>query len=117
MRDTTIDEIADGVFRISTFVPDVAPPAGFVFKQFLVRDEEPLLFHCGQRMLFPKVSEAVYIDTPHVPHGWEAGIFYEETAKTLFCGDLFTHVGEGSALVLSVFFGPGSFYVYLFEVK
>jgi len=181
LRDTTIDEIADGVFRISTFVAEVAPPAGFVFNQFLILDEEPFLFHCGQRMLFPKVSEAVakvvplkklrwigfghveadecgamnlwlaaapnaqiahgmiacgvslndladrppraladgeviatgekrmrYIDTAHVPHGWEAGIFYEETAKTLFCGDLFTHVGDGPALVRSEILGPAA---------
>ena len=39
-----------------------------------------------------------YIDTPHVPHGWEAGVIYEETTQTLFCGDLFTHVGDGPAI-------------------
>src|SRR3546814_10069538 len=35
------------------------------------------------------------IPTPHVPHGWEAQVLYEETTGTLFCGDLFTHVGNG----------------------
>jgi glyoxylase-like metal-dependent hydrolase (beta-lactamase superfamily II) len=35
-----------------------------------------------------------WLDTPHVPHGWEAGCFYEEAAGTLFCGDLLTHVGD-----------------------
>jgi flavorubredoxin len=39
-----------------------------------------------------------YIDTPHVPHGWEAGVLFEETTKTLLCGDLFTHIGAGPAL-------------------
>jgi flavorubredoxin len=34
-----------------------------------------------------------WIDTPHVPHGWEAGILYDETTKTLLCGDLFTRTG------------------------
>lgn len=34
------------------------------------------------------------IATPHVPHGWEAQVLYEELTGTLFCGDLFTHVGE-----------------------
>ena len=34
-----------------------------------------------------------WIDTPHVPHGWEAGVLYDETTKTLFCGDLFTRQG------------------------
>jgi flavorubredoxin len=36
-----------------------------------------------------------WIDTPHVPHGWEAGLLYEETGATLFCGDLLTHGGDG----------------------
>ncbi|MEP7201374.1 MAG: MBL fold metallo-hydrolase [Ilumatobacteraceae bacterium] len=31
-----------------------------------------------------------WIDTPHVPHGWEAGVIFDETTGTLFCGDLFT---------------------------
>ena len=39
-----------------------------------------------------------WLDTPHVPHGWEAGAFYEETAATLFCGDLLTHVGDPAPL-------------------
>ncbi len=39
-----------------------------------------------------------YIDTPHVPHGWEAGLLFEETTATLLCGDLFTHLGDGPAL-------------------
>ncbi|AHH19275.1 hypothetical protein NONO_c44910 [Nocardia nova SH22a] len=52
------DEIADRVFRISTFVPEVGP-TGFTFNQFLVVDEEPLLFHCGMRGLFPLVSEQI----------------------------------------------------------
>lgn len=39
------------------------------------------------------------IATPHVPHGWEAQVLYEETTRTLFCGDLFTHVGNGPAMV------------------
>jgi flavorubredoxin len=39
-----------------------------------------------------------YIDTPHVPHGWDAGVIYEEATKTLLCGDLFTQFGNGPAL-------------------
>ena len=38
------------------------------------------------------------IATPHVPHGWEAQVLYEETTGTLFCGDLFTHIGNGPAV-------------------
>lgn len=169
--ETRVDEIADGIYRLSTWVPDVAPPAGFTFNQFLVDAEEPLLFHTGQRMLFDSVSAAVNrvvpverlrwitfghfeadecgsmnqflaaaprsevahsglgvmvslndqadrppralgdgevldlggkrvrnIDTPHVPHGWDAHVMFEETTGTLLCGDLFTHVGDGPAL-------------------
>lgn len=176
---TTVDEIADGIYRISTWVPDVAPPAGFTFNQFLIDAEEPLLFHTGQRGMFPLVSEAVatvvpvervrwitfghveadecgsmnewlaaapesevahgmlgclvslndmadrpprpladgevmdlggkrvrHIDTPHVPHGWEARVLYEETTGTLLCGDLFTHIGNPAALTGSDVVGP-----------
>jgi flavorubredoxin len=172
--DTRIDEIAAGLFRISTFVPQIAPPAGFTFNQFLVMAEEPLLFHLGHRKLFPATAAAVsrvlpveklrwlsfghveadecgamnewlsaapdaeivhgligtrvsvndmadrparaladgeifdiggrvlhFIDTPHVPHGWEAGVFFEEMTQTLLCGDLFTHPGDGPPITES----------------
>ena len=175
---TTTDEIADGIFRICTFVPDVTPQ-GFTFNQFLVRAEEPLLFHTGMRAIFPIVSEAVskilpidrlrwiafghleadecgsmnqwlaaapqsevahgetgvsvslndladrppralqdgevldlggkrvrHIDTPHVPHAWEARVLFEETTKTLFCGDLFTHTGDPPPLTAGDIVGP-----------
>jgi flavorubredoxin len=168
---TTVDEIADGIYRISTWIEDVAPPAGFTFNQFLVDADDPLLFHSGPRALYPSISEAVarvvplerlrwitfghveadecgsmnqwlaaapaaqvahgavgcmvslndladrpprpladgevldlgakrvrHIDTPHVPHGWEARVLYEETTGTLLCGDLFTQLGRGPAL-------------------
>ncbi len=42
-----------------------------------------------------------WIDTPHVPHGWEAGLFYEEAGATLFCGDLLTHGGDGPPITES----------------
>lgn len=54
---TRVDEIASGIYRIST--PLDAVPGGFTFNQFLIDDEEPLLFHTGLRRLFPAVSEAV----------------------------------------------------------
>ncbi len=167
---TKIAEIADGIFRLSTFVPQIAPPAGFTFCQFLVRAEEPFLFHCGPRGMFPAVRDAVarlipfeslrwigfghveadecgsmndwlaiapraeivhgmtacsvslndladrapralkngevldiggkrmrYLDTPHVPHAWESGVFFEETTDSLLCGDLFTRLGDTPA--------------------
>jgi flavorubredoxin len=165
--DTTTTEIADGIHRISTFVP----AAGIPFNQFLVVADEPLLFHIGGRGLFPSVSDAVsrivpvdslrwitfghvesdecgsmnqwlaaapqsevvhgatgvlvslndladrpprmladgevldlggkrvrWIDTPHVPHAWEAGLIHEEATGTLFVGDLFTAMGESPAI-------------------
>jgi flavorubredoxin len=178
--DTRIDEIADGIYRLSTFVPAIAPPAGFTFNQFLILGDAPLLFHTGPRQMFPLVRMAVsrlippeqlrwitfghyeadecgamnewlavapqaevahgqtgclvslndmadrsprvlqdretidlgkgkrvrYLDTPHIPHGWEAGVLYEETTGTLLCGDLFTQIGNGPALTQSDIVGP-----------
>ena len=176
--DTRTTEIADGIFRFSTCVPGVTPD-GFTFNQFLIKAEEPLLFHTGLRALFPLVSEAVskvvpleklrwitfghveadecgsmnqwleaaprstvahggtgvmvslndmairapralqdgevidlggkrvrHIDTPHVPHGWEARVLFEETTRTLLCGDLFSHSGDGPALTAEDIVGP-----------
>jgi len=167
---TRVDEVADGIYRLSTFVSDVGPN-GLTFNQFLLDADEPLLFHTGHRSMFSSVAEAVaavlpvqrlrwltfghvesdecgsmnqflaaapeaqvahgalgcsvsldemadrlprpladgevldlggkrvrHLDTPHVPHGWEARVLYEETTQTLLCGDLFTHLGDGPAL-------------------
>jgi flavorubredoxin len=175
-----VDEIADGIYRISTLIPDVSPE-GFTFNQFLVAGDEPLLFHTGMRGLFPLVSEAVatvlppaslrwisfghveadecgavnmwlaaapdsqvafgalgcdislndmcdrpprvldegevidlggkrvrQISTPHVPHGWEAQVMFEETTRTLFCGDLFSQVGAPPAIVTDDVVGAAS---------
>ncbi|WP_280401280.1 MBL fold metallo-hydrolase [Nocardia carnea] len=55
---TRTDEIADGIYRFSTYVPEVGP-TGFTFNQFFVDAEEPLLFHTGMRALFPLVAAAV----------------------------------------------------------
>ncbi|MGE0416889.1 MAG: MBL fold metallo-hydrolase [Acetobacteraceae bacterium] len=176
---TTLSEIADGIFRFSTFVPDIAPPAGFTFNLFLVMGEEPLLFHTGLRRMFPLNRDALarvmpperlrwiafghyeadecgamnewlaaaphaqvahgrtgcmvslndmadrapcvledgevidlggrrvrYIDTPHTPHGWDAGVMYEEQTGTLLCGDLFTQLGNDSARTEGDIVGP-----------
>ncbi len=56
---TNVHEIAANIYRISTPVPPEVIPGGFTFNQFLVVDDEPLLFHCGLRRLFPVVREAV----------------------------------------------------------
>lgn len=178
--ETRIDEIADGIFRLSAFVADIAPPAGFTFNQFLVTGDEPLLFHTGLRRMFPQNLAALrrilpperlrwiayghfeadecgamnewlavapqampaqgqtgvmvsladfadraprmladgerldigagrrlrFIDTPHTPHGWDAGVLLEETTGTLLCGDLFTQTGDGPALTSGDIVGP-----------
>src|SRR5262245_54050980 len=55
---TTVDEIGPDIFRLSTWIPDITPD-GFTFNQFLIRDEQPFLFHTGMRALYPLVSEAL----------------------------------------------------------
>src|SRR5262245_1795450 len=57
--ETKINEIADGIYRLSTYVPDIAPPAGFTFNQFLVLGDEPLMFHTGLRKMFPLNRDAL----------------------------------------------------------
>ncbi|HKF74148.1 MAG TPA: MBL fold metallo-hydrolase [Stellaceae bacterium] len=56
---TGIDEIADGVFRVATPVPPSGALGGFSFNQYLIVDEEPLLFHTGLRRSFPQVRDAI----------------------------------------------------------
>jgi flavorubredoxin len=161
--DTQLDEVADGVYRIATYVPD----ADLTFNQFLIGADQPLLFHTGLRALFPVVTEAVarvqpvervrwlsfshyeadecgsmnqwlaaapeaevmhttlgvlvsvgdmadrpprpladgeivdlggkrvqHVATPHVPHGWDAGLLFEHETGTLLASDLFTASGR-----------------------
>ncbi|HKJ73509.1 MAG TPA: MBL fold metallo-hydrolase [Alphaproteobacteria bacterium] len=56
---TRIDEIADGIYRISTPVPPSAFPGGFTFNQFLIADDEPLVYHTGLRGIFPQTRDAI----------------------------------------------------------
>ncbi len=161
---TRIDEIEERIYRINT--PVRSMPGGFSFNQYLVVDDEPLLFHTGPRRMFPLVREAIdhvlgvgalrwiafshveadecgamnellaaapdarplcsvtaarvsmndladreargmadgekiaigkrtltWLDTPHLPHGWECGYLADLEGRTLFCGDLFTQPG------------------------
>ncbi len=165
---TSITEIANDVFRICTYVPE----ANIQFNQFLVRDEQPLLFHTGHKRLFAQVRGAVatlidpaslrwigfshmeadecgglaewqrlapastalcsvigkrigvddfialrparamtdgetlatgryrfrFLHTPQLPHGWDAGLLFEETQGVLFCSDLLHQNGDLEAL-------------------
>jgi flavorubredoxin len=165
-----IDEIAPDVYRISIYVPEIQ----LQFNHFLIRDDEPMLFHTGLRRMFPLVREAVdklvsaqklrwigwshfesdecgalnewlaiapqaqavcgfvgamvnvndfaarearilakdevlstgkhrfrFISTPHVPHGWDAGVMFEEVNRTLLCSDLLHQNGDVEALTES----------------
>ncbi len=164
---TSIAEIGPDIFRLCTYIA----PADLQFCQFVVRDDDPLLFHCGMRALFPDVRNALerlldpaslrwisfshfeadesgalndwlsiapraeaaasflacvldvedfairppraladgeslstgqrrfrFIQTPHVPHAWEAGLLYEETTGTLLSSDLLFQRGDPPAL-------------------
>jgi flavorubredoxin len=57
--DTRLDEISDGIYRLSTHMPGLAPPFGLTVNQFLLLAEEPLLFHTGFRSTFPMVASAI----------------------------------------------------------
>ena len=170
-----IDEIAPDLYRLSIYLPQFE----LQFHQFLIRDDEPLLFHTGMRRMFPEVREAVatlldpatlrwiswshfevdecgalnewlavaphaqavcsqvgaavniddfasrpprgltkddvietgrhryrFVPTPHLPHGWDAGVLFEETRQTLFCSDLFHHFGNAAPLTSSDLIEP-----------
>ena len=170
-----ISEIAPNIFRISIF----ARLGNLQFNHFLVKDDEPLLFHTGLRRMHAEIREAVsklinvselrhisfshfesdecgsvnewlaaaphadvicsqlgarvnvndftgresralsddetfatgkyrfrYCHTPHLPHGWDAGVLFEETQKTLFCSDLFHQAGDGEPLTSADVVGP-----------
>ncbi|GAO01662.1 MBL fold metallo-hydrolase [Anaeromyxobacter sp. PSR-1] len=81
---TRVDEVAAGTFRISTPIPPAAMPGGFSFNQYLVVDEQPLLFHTGPRRLFPLVREAVAAVMPVEGLRWIAFSHYEADE----CGSL-----------------------------
>ena len=60
MNDNTrIDEIANGIYRISTPVPPPAIPGGFTFNQYLIKDDDPLLYHTGPLKMFSLIRTAI----------------------------------------------------------
>ena len=61
--DTQISEIADRIYRFSTFVPDIGP-TGFTFNQYLIDDEQPPLFYTWHRAMFPLIADAMATITP-----------------------------------------------------
>lgn len=104
---TCIDEIASGIYRISTPVPPSAIPGGFSFNQYLIADDEPLLFHTGPRGMFPLVREAIetvlpvsklrYIGFSHCEND-ECGAMPEFLAEAPraepLCGNTHAHINR-----------------------
>ena len=69
-------------------------------------DRPPRVLKDGETVDLGQGKRVRYIDTPHIPHGWDAGVLYEETSGTLLCGDLFTQLGDGPALTGNDIVGP-----------
>ncbi|NIP32250.1 MAG: MBL fold metallo-hydrolase [Candidatus Dadabacteria bacterium] len=165
-----INEISENVYRISIHVKDF----DMQFNHFLIKDDEPLLYHAGMRRMFPELKDAVskiidpkrlkwiswshfevdevgglnewlqvapnaqpvcslvgalvnlsdfsdrepkgmqkgerfetgkyrftFHPTPHLPHGWDAGMLFEEKNKILFCSDLFHQMGDVEPIISS----------------
>jgi flavorubredoxin len=76
VTETSIDEIADGIYRIST--PLAAVPGGFTFNQYLVVDEEPLLFHTGLRRIVELTKGAIARVMPLENLRWIAFSHFEQ---------------------------------------
>src|SRR6185436_12937332 len=66
----------------------------------------PRILQDGETIDLGNGKRVRYLDTPHIPHGWEAGVLFEETTKTLLCGDLFTQLSDGPALTERDIVGP-----------
>jgi flavorubredoxin len=69
-------------------------------------DRTPRVLQDGETIELGRGKRLRYIDTPHTPHGWDAGVMYEESTRTLLCGDLFTQLGSGPALTSGDIVGP-----------
>jgi flavorubredoxin len=69
-------------------------------------DRSPRILEDGETIDLGKGRRVRYLDTPHIPHGWDAGVLYEEASGTLLCGDLFTQIGDRAALTESDIVGP-----------
>lgn len=80
-------------------------PVGCMVSLNDLADRPPQVLAPGETIdLGGRTIRLIY--TPHVPHAWEAIVLFEETTKTLFCGDLFTHGGDGPAITKSDIVGP-----------
>jgi flavorubredoxin len=75
--EAKVDEIADGVYRVSAYVPEIAPPQGFTYNHFLVLGDEPLVFHTGLRRMFPSILAAAEKVLPALKLRWICFGHYE----------------------------------------
>jgi hypothetical protein len=75
--ESRIEEMSDGIYRLSIFEPEVAAPAGFTCSHFPILGEEPLLFHSGRRKMFRRVSEPVARIIPVDRLRWLAFVHFE----------------------------------------
>jgi flavorubredoxin len=69
-------------------------------------DRPPRVLTDGEVVNLGGGKRVRFIDTPHTPHGWDAGVLYEESTRTLMCGDLFTQLGNDRALTDGDVVGP-----------
>jgi flavorubredoxin len=69
-------------------------------------DRMPRVLNDGEVIDLGGGKRVRFINTPHTPHGWDAGVLYEESTRTLLCGDLFTQLGNGEALTEGDIVGP-----------
>jgi flavorubredoxin len=69
-------------------------------------DRAPRVLEDGEVIELGGGKRVRYLDTPHTPHGWDAGVVFEESTATLLCGDLFTQIGDGPALTQGDIVGP-----------
>jgi flavorubredoxin len=89
--------------------PEAVPVCGQIGAMVSVTDiaeRPPLALADGQTLALGR-HVLRWLDTPHVPHGWDCGLMHDDTTGTFFCGDLFTQPGRGEvALTESDILGP-----------
>jgi flavorubredoxin len=89
--------------------PEAQPLCGQIAAMVSMTDQAdraPRALADGERLSLGR-HELRWFDTPHVPHGWDAGLLMDSSTSTLFCGDLFTQPGGGAqALTQSDILGP-----------